>query len=140
MQLQGGDPEGPSGKINQEPYSNDRIQPTFRVEHSKKPFKNRQHNINTQLSQCSPVFETPKAAAHYSPLPARQARRPMSPSPPVGGCSPVSTTCKRSFTLRPCPFPSSESPSKPGTKMVNPEPCKELERRPQLFLAGTAPY
>ena len=33
-----------------------------------------------------------------------------------------------------------ESQSKPGTKMVNPEPCKELERRPQLFLAGTAPY
>ena len=25
-------------------------------------------------------------------------------------------------------------------KMVNPEPCKELERRPQLFPAGTAPY
>ena len=28
----------------------------------------------------------------------------------------------------------------PGTKMVNPEPCKELERRPQPFPAGTAPY
>ena len=26
---------------------------------------------------------------------------------------------------------SCESLSKPGTKMVNPEPCKELERRPQ---------
>ena len=26
------------------------------------------------------------------------------------------------------------------TKMVHPEPCKELRRRPQLFLAGTAPY
>ena len=33
-----------------------------------------------------------------------------------------------------------ESQSKPGTKMVNPEPCKELERRPQLFSAGTASY
>ena len=33
-----------------------------------------------------------------------------------------------------------ESQSKPGIKMVYPEPCKELRRRPQLFLAGTAPY
>ena len=36
-----------------------------------------------------------------------------------------------------CPV---ESQSKPGIKMVYPEPCKELRRRPQLFLAGTAPY
>ena len=34
----------------------------------------------------------------------------------------------------------SESQSKPGIKMVYPEPCKELRRRSQLFLAGTAPY
>ena len=33
----------------------------------------------------------------------------------------------------------SESQSNPGIKMVYPEPCKELRRRPQLFLAGTAP-
>ena len=33
-----------------------------------------------------------------------------------------------------------ESQSKPGVKMVYPEPCKELRRRPQQFLAGTAPY
>ena len=33
-----------------------------------------------------------------------------------------------------------ESQAKPGTKMVNPEACNELERRPQLFPAGTAPY
>ena len=32
------------------------------------------------------------------------------------------------------------SQSKPGIKMVDPEPCKELRRRPQLLLAGTAPY
>ena len=30
--------------------------------------------------------------------------------------------------------------TKPGTKMVYPEPCKELRRRPQLFLAGVVPY
>ena len=30
--------------------------------------------------------------------------------------------------------------SKPGTKMVDPEPCKELSRRPQLFMAGILPY
>ena len=35
---------------------------------------------------------------------------------------------------------SSESFSKPGTKMVNPEPCKELKRRPHLFMAGIVPY
>ena len=34
---------------------------------------------------------------------------------------------------------SHESQSKPGTKMVNPEPCKELERRPQLCMAGIVP-
>ena len=28
----------------------------------------------------------------------------------------------------------------PVLKMVNPEPCKELRRRPQLFLAGIGPY
>ena len=33
-----------------------------------------------------------------------------------------------------------ESQSKLGTKMVNPEPCKELEMRPQLFMAGIVPY
>ena len=33
-----------------------------------------------------------------------------------------------------------ESQSKPGTKMVDPEPCKELRRRPQLFIAGIVPY
>ena len=33
-----------------------------------------------------------------------------------------------------------ESQSNPGTKMVYPEPCKELRRRPQLFLAGIVPY
>ena len=32
-----------------------------------------------------------------------------------------------------------ESQSKPGTKMVYPEPCTGLRRRPQLFVAG-APY
>ena len=37
----------------------------------------------------------------------------------------------------PRPF---EPQSKPGIKMVYPEACKELRRRPQLFLAGTAPY
>ena len=29
-----------------------------------------------------------------------------------------------------------ESQSKRGTKMVYPEPCKELRRRPQLFVVG----
>ena len=33
-----------------------------------------------------------------------------------------------------------ESQSKPGTKMVDPEPCKELRRRPQLYIAGIVPY
>ena len=33
-----------------------------------------------------------------------------------------------------------ESQSKPGTKMVNPEPCKEMKRRPQPFMAEIAPY
>ena len=33
-----------------------------------------------------------------------------------------------------------EAQSKPGIEMVYPEPCKELRKRPQLFLAGTAPY
>ena len=32
-----------------------------------------------------------------------------------------------------------ESQSKPGIDMV-PEPGRELRRRPQLFLAGTAPF
>ena len=41
--------------------------------------------------------------------------------------------------LHPPPKMTYESQSKPGTKMVCPEPCKELRRRPQLFLAGTAP-
>ena len=35
---------------------------------------------------------------------------------------------------------SVESQSKPGIKMVYPEPCKELRRRPQLFMAGIVPY
>ena len=35
---------------------------------------------------------------------------------------------------------SAESQSTPGTKMVNPETCRELRRRPQLFPTGTAPY
>ena len=33
-----------------------------------------------------------------------------------------------------------ESQSKPGIKMVDPEPCKETQRRPQLFIAGIVPY
>ena len=33
-----------------------------------------------------------------------------------------------------------ESQSKPGSKMVDPEPCKESRRRPQLFVAGIVPY
>ena len=33
-----------------------------------------------------------------------------------------------------------ESQSKPGVKMVFPEPCKALRRRPQLFMAGIVPY
>ena len=33
-----------------------------------------------------------------------------------------------------------ESQSKPGTQMVDPEPCKELRRRPQLYVAGIVPY
>ena len=33
-----------------------------------------------------------------------------------------------------------ESQSKPGTKMVDPEPCKELRRQPHLILAGIVPY
>ena len=33
-----------------------------------------------------------------------------------------------------------ESQSKPGTKMVYPEPCQELRRRPQLVMAGIVPY
>ena len=33
-----------------------------------------------------------------------------------------------------------ESQSKPGTKMVDPEPCKELRRRPRLFMAGIVLY
>ena len=33
-----------------------------------------------------------------------------------------------------------ESQSKPGIKMVDPEPCKEIQRLPQLFLAGIVPY
>ena len=33
-----------------------------------------------------------------------------------------------------------ESSSKPGINMVNPEPCKELRRRPQLFMVGSIPY
>ena len=36
---------------------------------------------------------------------------------------------------------SSESQSKPGIKMVHPEPCEELQqRRPQLFLVGIVHY
>ena len=37
-------------------------------------------------------------------------------------------------------FSASESQSKPGIKMVYPEPCKEVRRRPQLFLVGIVPY
>ena len=33
-----------------------------------------------------------------------------------------------------------ESKSKPGIEIVYPEPCKELRRRPQLFMAGSDPY
>ena len=36
--------------------------------------------------------------------------------------------------------PLLESQSKPGIKMVDPEPCKEIQRRPQLFMAGIVPY
>ena len=32
------------------------------------------------------------------------------------------------------------SKSKPGIKMVYPEPCKEFRRRPQLFMVGIIPY
>ena len=28
----------------------------------------------------------------------------------------------------------------PGIELVDPEPCKELPRWPQLFLAGIVPY
>ena len=35
---------------------------------------------------------------------------------------------------------SLESKSKPAIEMGDPEPCKELRRRPQLFLAGIVPY
>ena len=41
----------------------------------------------------------------------------------------------RDFTQAP-----PESPSKPGIKMVYPEPCKELRRRPQLLIAEIVPY
>ena len=37
------------------------------------------------------------------------------------------------------PGRSGESQAKPGTEMVSPEPCKELQRRPQPFPAGAAP-
>ena len=33
-----------------------------------------------------------------------------------------------------------ESQSKPGIKMVYPEQCTGLRRRPQLFMVGIAPY
>ena len=32
-----------------------------------------------------------------------------------------------------------ESESKPGTEMVNPDPRKELIRRPHLFMVGIVP-
>ena len=32
-----------------------------------------------------------------------------------------------------------ELQSKPGIKMVDPEPCKEIHRQPQLFMAGIVP-
>ena len=35
---------------------------------------------------------------------------------------------------------TTESQSKPGTKMVYPEPCTGLRRRPQLFMVGIVPY
>ena len=34
---------------------------------------------------------------------------------------------------------TNESQSKPGIYMVDPRPCKEIQRRPQLFLAGIVP-
>ena len=44
------------------------------------------------------------------------------------------------FVAQPLVSRNLESQSKPGTQMVNLEPCKELERRPQLFMAGIVPY
>ena len=38
-------------------------------------------------------------------------------------------------TPNPC-----HSQSKPGIKMVDPEPCKEIRRRLQLFMVGIVPY
>ena len=35
---------------------------------------------------------------------------------------------------------SNESLSKPGTKLVYPNQCEELQRRPNLILAGIVPY
>ena len=32
-----------------------------------------------------------------------------------------------------------ESQSEPGIKMSDPEPCKEIHMRPQLFMAGIVP-
>ena len=34
---------------------------------------------------------------------------------------------------------SFESQSEPGNRMVGPEPCKDIHRLPQLFLAATVP-
>ena len=35
---------------------------------------------------------------------------------------------------------SPESQSKPGIEMLDPEPCKEIQRRLHLFMAGIVPY
>ena len=61
----------------------------------------------------------------------------VGPVPPGGAGEPVLRQ-----TLGGCPefISSLESQSKPGTKMVDPEACKELRRRPQLYMAGIGPY
>ena len=51
----------------------------------------------------------------------------------------VSRGSKRIRTAHLAHTPTRESQSKPGTKMVCPELCKELPRRPHPFMAGIVP-
>ena len=48
----------------------------------------------------------------------------------------------QSTRLRPLPAPklSARTAAKAGIKKIYPEPCKELRRRPQLFMVGSVPY
>ena len=65
------------------------------------------------------------------------AGEPMKPSSSSGPASrELVQICYRPF----CATKPVESQSKPGTMVVIPEPCKELRRRPQLFMAGIVPY